>query len=1067
MWDIYLPLFPSSYLSHSVITTVWIGIMVIAFFNLRFGWIFTGLVVPGYLTPLLLIKPLSVSIILIEGILTYLLIYLLSEVAGKKGWWTNFFGRDRFFAILLASVFMRTFFDGWLLPLLGHWVLQTYHLNLNYHDSLHSFGLIIVALIANQLWKPRLLGGLFQLLVTIGITYFIVRFVLIEYTNFSLSNIAYLYEDVAGSILASPKSYIILIVTAFIASRMNLFYGWEFNGILVPSLLALQWYQPMKIVTSFVEAYFIFIIAIFVLKLPYLKKRSIEGANKLVLFFNIGFIYKILLSYFLIEFLPNYQVSDYFGFGYLLSTLIAVKIYDKVSLPLFTRATLQTSGVSILIATIVGYMLTLIPKGDYFYLPPQTTLQSTKEKPQEQTELLTALEEKKINLYEVDSGSKTHYSPAMLKEFKQILKKIDENFEGAKEEIMQRLNRLHYRATFIDKSYLVLEQEGAYSGGGIYVINLSPKAIPLLIEVPYPLEVQNIIQSAIVLMQLSHAKYMAISSVNTKRKKEFRTSASYESFYHTFHKHYGLNGVLEIHPLVRSVAKKIAPETLNTMDSLTSKMFIKGYLPQNLNLPKLKKRVPNLEISWKQTAQNSLQKKSLANGFVELYLTKKDRISLIATQLREQNSAIISQTSAFSSIEGLLQTWLLEKKIDISMKDSQSYTPPTPRELNYLDHSILTPLYELSSKANIENLSQKSIEEILSSIAIDVHSIGYHLTWYFDTDKKRRYLIFHETNEKKRYWGTYVFAFDSDEALMIQTPRPFYESHTFEYSIELFSQLDAQFLLLSGTHPLTNKDRSSDIMLMQNRANMFNLVSQVIYRESEAKTMNALQIRGMAQTFEVIEESSAVISFNSGRKTGEYLNATQQNIFEYLDGYIPILKQDGSFYTAGYSALSIQALYLKQSQNNTFNTLWLPLNIRTQYQQLITNTLQLQQFNSLSITTLHVPIFDYLSTKNIGSELCEEQQIDSLKAYLEVRDITELAILTSKPDYTLELLIDTKTKQPYLLLFHDTHIISIAKLHTLPPFTTKHIENPDYLKAIELFSHNTTSILRMDKLCVE
>jgi len=51
-----------------------------------------------------------------------------------------------------------------------------------------------------------------------------------EYTNFTISNLSYVYEDIAASMLASPKAYIILITTSFVASRMNLLYGWEFSG---------------------------------------------------------------------------------------------------------------------------------------------------------------------------------------------------------------------------------------------------------------------------------------------------------------------------------------------------------------------------------------------------------------------------------------------------------------------------------------------------------------------------------------------------------------------------------------------------------------------------------------------------------------------------------------------------------------------------------------------------------------------------------------------------------------------------------------------------------------------
>ena len=54
-----LPLFPEGSLRESVVTTVWVGVFVISFFNLRFGWTYSGLVIPGYLVPLMLTNPVS------------------------------------------------------------------------------------------------------------------------------------------------------------------------------------------------------------------------------------------------------------------------------------------------------------------------------------------------------------------------------------------------------------------------------------------------------------------------------------------------------------------------------------------------------------------------------------------------------------------------------------------------------------------------------------------------------------------------------------------------------------------------------------------------------------------------------------------------------------------------------------------------------------------------------------------------------------------------------------------------------------------------------------------------
>ena len=58
-----LPIFPEGGLASSVITTVWVGVWVLCLFNLRFGWVLSGLVVPGYLVPLIIVKPVSALVI--------------------------------------------------------------------------------------------------------------------------------------------------------------------------------------------------------------------------------------------------------------------------------------------------------------------------------------------------------------------------------------------------------------------------------------------------------------------------------------------------------------------------------------------------------------------------------------------------------------------------------------------------------------------------------------------------------------------------------------------------------------------------------------------------------------------------------------------------------------------------------------------------------------------------------------------------------------------------------------------------------------------------------------------
>src|SRR5262249_34785187 len=114
-----LHLFPDGSLDSSVITTVWVGVWVVAFLNLRLGWTFSGLVVPGYMVPLLLVKPWSGFALVVEGVVTYFLVWLASEYLSERGVWSSLFGRDRYFGLLLMSLPVRVFFDVWLWPVLG------------------------------------------------------------------------------------------------------------------------------------------------------------------------------------------------------------------------------------------------------------------------------------------------------------------------------------------------------------------------------------------------------------------------------------------------------------------------------------------------------------------------------------------------------------------------------------------------------------------------------------------------------------------------------------------------------------------------------------------------------------------------------------------------------------------------------------------------------------------------------------------------------------------------------------------------------------------------------------
>ena len=547
-----LAVFPEGGLSHSVITCVWVGVFVVVFFNLRFGWVLSGLVVPGYLAPLLLVKPVAAAVVVLESMVTFGLVYLFSERASRLGLWPNLFGRDRFFALLLTSVLVRVAFDGYLLPDLAGWLETRYGLAVELRNDLHSFGLIIVCLLANQYWKTGLLRGLFPALVSIGVTWLIIRVVLMPLTNFSISTLDYAYEDIAASILSSPKSYLILLLTALLASRMNLRYGWDFNGILIPSLLALQWYQPEKILASFVEALVICALAVLVLRLPWLRSANIEGGRKLLLFFNLSFAWKLVLGYALVVLAPEVKVTDLYGFGYLLPTLLAIRMHDAGAYVRIVRTTTQTSLSAMLAAGTLAFMLAQLPRPDFATPRLGATTQRAaviERRPVEDLDHL--LQQAKISLYEHrDLQDLDRPFARDLENFDVALQSLLAWRDGGDPQLAQvaadALLRLNYRLLVSDAWMLLLETQHGH-GWGTYVLRRAPRS-ELVLEVPGPLEKRQLVEAAVALYRATGAQALAIAGTGIRLNQNIDALAALEhnAVFQVFHRRLSRGNVLQL-----------------------------------------------------------------------------------------------------------------------------------------------------------------------------------------------------------------------------------------------------------------------------------------------------------------------------------------------------------------------------------------------------------------------------------------------------------------------------------------------------------------------------------------
>jgi hypothetical protein len=625
-----LEIFPQSSIASSIVTVIWVGIFVCVFFNLRFGWALSGLMVPGYLVPMAMSKPWNATAVLIEAVIVYLLAKLIAFFLPKIKGTSEFFGRDRFFLILIISVFIRIIFDFYLFPIIASYS------GIDYHGDLESYGLVIIALIANQFYKPKLLRGLFTLFITCTITFLLVNYLLVPLTNFSLSNLAYMYEYTISSPDIAAKSYIVLLTTAFIASRLNLRYSWDFGGILMPALLALHWYEPLRILITFAEAFVILFIGKAIL---YKSTIYIDGARKTLLFFNISFALNILCGFVIEHFWPQINAVDYFGIGYLLSTLIAIKIHDKDTAIKTTYATIHTVFVSVIAASAIGFALMVFM--------PETPLKNNLAKaiPNIQysdQSLEEFLQDFKLNSYNV---IKTEI-PLMAKEnFTRGLEALFIYLQDKKSpqklvEATQNFANANYNITNLQNKYWILQDN---NNQGLYIFT-EATTNDLLVVSENCSPISGLAALGHKIFNDNNAKALVISSQNAEFLPEFSSTVA---------------------------SKNIL--FLNLADK--NQLQIKGKIADGLSATYFKKLVEDIAFEWNAPYQNTLS----------LNAPTIDKI--IATRKIENS-------------RGSLPDLLAKYKDAIAPEKSNLYKAANADRLHYIEAEILTPLYNYVAAHN-------------------------------------------------------------------------------------------------------------------------------------------------------------------------------------------------------------------------------------------------------------------------------------------------------------------------------------------------------------------------------
>ncbi|MEJ6474513.1 poly-gamma-glutamate biosynthesis protein PgsC/CapC [Pseudoalteromonas piscicida] len=824
--DWSLALFPSGGgLGQSVITCVWIGIAVVAFFNLRFGFPLTGLVVPGYLVPLFIVSPTSAWVIIIEAIVVYCLMRFFAKTLVERFGYAEMFGRDRFFAIVLLSILVRVTMDVLFWPQVAAY-LTRWDITFDYAAQLYSLGLIIIALTANVMWNGGFKYGVKVTAIQLLITYLIIRFGLMTFTNFSIANLAVMYEAVAASIIAAPKAYIILVITAFIASRANLKYGWEFNGIMLPALLALQLMQPTKLLTSFIETAIILTLGYLILNFTRLKHANIEGARLMLLFFNIGFLYKLALNYTLVGYFPSVKVTDTFAFGYMLSTLLALKIYQKNALGLVIRATFQTSIVGGFIAICIGFAIMTIPS---LLAPGADAPVNVKRSDSTLGQIISDYKSQLYTQNAANIGVSQYVTEQQRNQFKQAIRLLNQDNQLHLPEATALLQQAGF-SLMQTAQWLIIDDQQSYKRG-LFILNLKPQKAHL-ISVPFPTAERLASEAGSVLLALWQSRGLALG--NAQSIQTTSGNGRQSEFYSDFFAAMEIPEVIQLREINRQVSRVMQSHSLHE----NRQMWIFNQVPSSIKQSTLATLLDIQATHFGTAATAVLPHSQFKGAMIEAYLSS-DSYSALLTAYALQH-ADINEDSILTSNESI-DALIAQFSPHISAKGSGEFRALTDTHAALWEYEILRPLFAITQNLDIVT-SPEVFSARLNQINRVARLLQYQLTLV--DNHQGQFVAISPINSKAAYalgQGIYFIATLAEPALTISVPRPLFESNTLGFSGQLFTATKAKLLAIAGAHPFASAD--ANVMAADNVRSLFNVVYQSAQRHFYNQPLLNLQIR--------------------------------------------------------------------------------------------------------------------------------------------------------------------------------------------------------------------------------
>jgi hypothetical protein len=944
MFDLQLPLFPFDSSSITVTTTVWIGVVITVFFNLRLGWTLSALVIPGYVVPLMIARPSTAVIILIESMITYWFATWVSESNRMHPYWSSVFGRDRFFLIIVLSVLVRSLCDGWLLPAGGRWLVENMNFDIDYRNDLSSYGLIAVALIANYFWKPGVMRGLPCLLTTVGLTWVVVALFLVPFTNFNIGSFHLLYEDISTSMLSSPKAYIVILVTGWLASWVNLRYAWDFNGILIPALFAMLWAEPHRILFSMVEICLVLGIGKLLVSSKPFRNVAIQGGRKLVFFFTVCFLIRFVLSHTLSNFAPDLKVTDFFGLGYLLSTLVAIKISDKKASIRMSKGVLQISAVGAVLACFIGFTLDRL---DFSGLRIEQIAQKSVASTvliESDRKLFDLFKDEKVRLYR-DRSDVANLRPTkqQLNTFRAGLEKLkdisedlaSESNKEALDEIARELASVNYELLLVGGKHILLRESEPFLARGWIVVTPENKT-GISIVAPNAIKEKWCAESAMSLHQALDAGAVAVfGTAPHPSKSNSRTNDDAAGFEASFNEVFAARDGLYVRAEPESRNIDSDRDTQNVLE-------VQRCLPNSLNLRELRRVVGDFQFRWiaqperktpfRQTSFNLLGDQTgpvrdRGSSAATIILTNESRRLMVARASFENGSHRPVGDRGNMIVKGSLSQWLLSVKEEICSQGSDQYRAPKEEELLFIDEAILNPLFKL---ANEDSLSSVMLQN-LKAIDSEAKSTGYRIQIIEDENTGDVFIALREQVDpaNRLGWGTAVFRLGLKEPCGVEVSRPLYERRSFEFGSSVFQRHNASALFIAGAHPHSNLDRSSDLTKSSNRANLLGLTRHVLFRELRDRPWLIVQARSSQSPI----ISDIVIATDAGATNFSTLSPMQKRLSDsFVADGLTIDFVDGRADVAGYElGMMLRAASVQVADNKEIMSLWVSPGLRSKF----------------------------------------------------------------------------------------------------------------------------------------